>query len=644
MRAGHKPAFDAADSAPELNRKLNGVALPVENGASGPDIYVKFTNAGESSLTKSPPDPTFHVQTAQVRRRGGNRTRIACRDDGAVAAKAPQTGTDHSSIDSTLQLIEGDIAHTSRALCDASSAVKGRVGDKIRLISGISEDADSLAVRSEAATERAAGLATVLEELATTSDDIGQQVRQSNELAASAQTVADEAGAGIEELKAAISQIENVVNLIADVAKQTNLLALNATIEAARAGDAGRGFAVVANEVKNLSGETQNATDEIAAKIAVLQQSAERSIGAVNRIIGQIGEIRPVFTAVAEAVERQVETTREIGDTANETSDFVREVAERADAMKMATDAATQVGLEVDGETDTMLALADAMNTRLVIMMRQTEAGDRRRHDRLPVDIPGIVDIGGRVRKLHTVDLSEGGLLFKTEEPVEIATGTRLSLKLDRIGTVDVEVVGTSAMGNHCAFRDLDPKVSDRVMERLAATRRENETYIERACGAAERIAGHLEEAIERNEITLDDLFDTGYQPVPDTDPQQFSVRALAYLERTLPDIQEPLLASDRQMAFCAAVDRNGYLPVHNEVYSKPQRPEDPGWNAANCRNMRIFDDRAGLSAARNQRPFLVQSYPRDMGNGTVVWMKEVDAPIMVHGRHWGGFRTAYKM
>jgi methyl-accepting chemotaxis protein len=115
-------------------------------------------------------------------------------------------------------------------------------------------------------------------------------------------------------------------------------------------------------------------------------------------------------------------------------------------------------------------------------------------------------------------------------------------------------------------------------------------------------------------------------------------------LERLLPPIQEPLLGSDKRMTFCAAVDRNGYLPVHNAIYSKPQKADDPAWNVANCRNRRIFDDRAGLSAARNVRPWLIQSYPRDMGKGVVVMMREIDAPIRVFGKHWGGFRTAYKI
>ncbi len=75
---------------------------------------------------------------------------------------------------------------------------------------------------------------------------------------------------------------------------------------------------------------------------------------------------------------------------------------------------------------------------------------------------------------------------------------------------------------------------------------------------------------------------------------------------------------------------------MHNAIYSRPQRADDPAWNVANCRNRRIFDDRAGLSAARNVRPYLIQSYPRDMGNGVVIMMREIDAPIRVFGQSLG--------
>ena len=158
----------------------------------------------------------------------------------------------------------------------------------------------------------------------------------------------------------------------------------------------------------------------------------------------------------------------------------------------------------------------------------------------------------------------------------------------------------------------------------------------------ADEIAELFEQAVERGEMSMGDLFDEDYQPVPGSNPQQVLTRFTAFTDRVLPPIQEPVLALNDRITFCAAVDRNGYLPTHNLVYSKPQS-DDPVWNAANCRNHRIFGDRTGLGAGRNTRPFLLQTYRRDMGGGNFVLMKDVSAPIMVRGRHWGGFRVGFK-
>src|SRR5207248_3199159 len=111
-----------------------------------------------------------------------------------------------------------------------------------------------------------------------------------------------------------------------------------------------------------------------------------------------------------------------------------------------------------------------------------------------------------------------------------------------------------------------------------------------------------------------------------------------------LPPFQAAFLARDPRMVFCVMIDRNGYLPVHNKTYSHPQRPGDIAFNTANSRNRRIFNDAAGLAAGRNLRPYLIQSYARDMGNGNTIMMREIDVPIRVKGRHWGGFRTAYRL
>jgi methyl-accepting chemotaxis protein len=251
---------------------------------------------------------------------------------------------------------------------------------------------------------------------------------------------------------------------------------------------------------------------------------------------------------------------------------------------------------------------------------------------------------GRHVVRGQAADLSEGGMLVRNADSEKLSIGTCADLDITGIGCARARIVGRSSLGLHVEFTAFEEAAGRALHERLAAIRTENQEFVDRAIDAAVAIATTLEQAARDGKLTRDALFDTQYVPIEGTNPQQFRTRALDVLETLLPAIQEPLLAGDKRMVFCAAVDRNGYLPVHNRIYSKPQKADDPAWNTANCRNRRIFDDRAGLSAARNVRPYLIQSYPRDMGNGVVIMMREIDAPIRVFGKHWGGFRTAYKI
>jgi methyl-accepting chemotaxis protein len=165
--------------------------------------------------------------------------------------------------------------------------------------------------------------------------------------------------------------------------------------------------------------------------------------------------------------------------------------------------------------------------------------------------------------------------------------------------------------------------------------------FIEAVIDGARRISAMLEQAVDGGRVSIDDLFDERYQPVPGSNPAQVTTRFVALTDELFPEVQEPLSNFDPKVVFCAAVDRNGFLPTHNAKFSKPQGA-DPVWNAANSRNRRIFDDRTGLAAGRNERRFLLQTYRRDMGGGKRILMKDLSAPIVVHGRHWGGLRLAY--
>ncbi len=158
--------------------------------------------------------------------------------------------------------------------------------------------------------------------------------------------------------------------------------------------------------------------------------------------------------------------------------------------------------------------------------------------------------------------------------------------------------------------------------------------------GAA--IAMRFGDAVTQGRIVITDLFDEAYQPIKGTYPQQYLTRFTEFTDEILPELQEPMLKFSEKIVFCAAIDRNGYIPTHNVKFSHPHRMGEAEWNARHGRNRRIFDDRVGLNAGRNQQSFLLQAYRRDMGNGEFAMMKDVSAPIWVAGRHWGGVRLAY--
>lgn len=137
--------------------------------------------------------------------------------------------------------------------------------------------------------------------------------------------------------------------------------------------------------------------------------------------------------------------------------------------------------------------------------------------------------------------------------------------------------------------------------------------------------------------LSVPQLFDTFYVPIPDTSPQKFHTQYDRLTDGILQPILDKYLAVDSHFVFVVAVDCNGYLPTHDTKYSQPltgNRDHDLLWNRAK----RIFDDRTGLAAAHNTQPFLLQHYSRDTGE----MMHDMSVPIFIDGRHWGAVRIGY--
>jgi methyl-accepting chemotaxis protein len=559
----------------------------------------------------------------------------------ATEASAPSDGDSAREI---LELLELELGAMIRQLERAANSVAGGAEATAATLATIRQRTDALTGRTSAAQNTATTFSQAAEKFTHSAQGIGAQVRDAGKLADQASAAAREASANVDRLRESSAAIGNVVNLIAQIARQTTLLALNSTIEAARAGSAGRGFAVVATEVKALAVQTQSATEEITKKIDALQRDAAGSVDAVHRISQAIEAIRPVFENVNGAVAEQSETTGEMSENAASASHFIVSVGDSAAEIDSATKEAEAHGESVAKAGTAVTNFAQKLKTRCAVLLRQGDREDKRKREKLPCNLKIEIQTTRGLVSAPVYEISMEGILICGPDAERLPRDESLNATLENIGACRIRVTEHSKAGAQARFERLDAELAEKVEDRLWLIRDENTEFVTRAMEAGTALTRIFEDAVASGAISIDNMFDTDYVEIPGSNPPQHRTKILDWADRALPPFQEAFLAKDPRMVFCVMIDRNGYLPVHNKIYSHPQRPGDVAWNTANCRNRRIFNDPAGLAAGRNLRSYLIQSYARDMGNGKTIMMREIDVPIRVNGRHWGGFRTAYKL
>ncbi|GKQ51898.1 methyl-accepting chemotaxis protein [Bradyrhizobium sp. Ce-3] len=564
----------------------------------------------------------------------------------AAAAPVVSTETDSAkdSAKEILELLELELGAMIRQLERAAGSVADGAEATAAKLTTIRARTDALSGRSSDAQSTATTFSEAADRFTYSAEGIGAQVRSASQLADDAAAAAREATANVDRLRESSAAIGNVVNLIAQIARQTTLLALNSTIEAARAGAAGKGFAVVATEVKALAVQTQSATEEITRKIEALQKDATGSADAVHRISQAIDKIRPVFENVNGAVAEQNQITGEMGQNAASASHFIVSVGTSAGEIDSATREAAAHGDNVARAGKAVTAFAQKLKARCAVLLRQDERGDPRKNERLPCSLKIEITTARGIVTAPVYELAMDGILIGGPETEKLPAHETLSATLQDVGACRIRIGERAKAGSQARFEAPTSELREQIEDRMWAIHEENAELITRAMEAGRELSKIFENGLASGALSLADMFDTDYVEIAGTNPVQYRTKMLDWADRTLPAPLEAFLARDQRLAFCATVDRNGYLPVHNKIYSHPQRPGDVAYNTANCRNRRIFNDAAGLAAAHNERAYLVQSYARDMGNGSTVMMREIDVPIRVRGRHWGAFRTAYKL
>lgn len=389
-----------------------------------------------------------------------------------------------------------------------------------------------------------------------------------------------------------------------------------------------------------------------------LSETAERASATLARTTDKLGMLGDGAIALKESIEHMRATIKSVQDA----SEAIQEIAR--DTQLLALNAGVEAARA--GEAGKGFAIiADAVKV-LADKIRPFTAENQRNLDALNRTLTAVLDQADKNAAVAQTAATDSQAARETTATLQTLVESAQRL------TLDIDAMSQSVESNNASYADLRREMKALVETvkscdaklTLAEKRADSilgisedfilfiaESGIETPDSAivalcqdnARKIGLLFEQALDARTVSINDLFDENYRPVPNTDPQQMTTKFVPLTDRLLPDIQEPILDFDLRIVFSAAVDRNGYLPTHNRKYSQLQS-NDPAWNAANCRNRRMFNDRTGLAAGRSTKPFLLQTYRRDMGGGNFVLMKDVSAPIMVRGRHWGGLRIGFKV
>ena len=405
-----------------------------------------------------------------------------------------------------------------------------------------------------------------------------------------------------------------------------------------------------AAEVRGVIEDTQKVSAHQAQAIAALATQlheitrSQEAIGEQTQgSLAAVAHARSAVESVGREVGGIVQTLHQVSDAAGQITQIAlqtrlvafnasveaKRAGEAGRGFGVVADAVKDLSAKVESSSKAIMSTVNDLDQRVEALVReiQTRAGAGQEqggfHTALAEVETSVAAIGEAAVASRRISDGLNGRMSEIESEMH-ATGRALD----------------TAMKRSEAFL----KVSEHMIEAVAACGIETDDtpYIRASQEAAQQVSTLLEDALRTGTISMADLFDEQYKPIPKTNPQQHTTRFVDLADRLFPQVQERMLSLSDKVVYCIAVDRNGYVATHNKRYCHPQRG-DVAWDTANSRYRRIFNDRTGLAAGRNQRPFLLQTYRRDMGGGHFIVMKEVDSPITVNGRHWGGVRLAFK-
>ncbi len=176
------------------------------------------------------------------------------------------------------------------------------------------------------------------------------------------------------DINTSSKKMEEIINVIDDIAFQTNLLALNAAVEAARAGEQGRGFAVVAEAVRSLAQRSASAAKDInqmikesITKIESGNQIVETSRSSLNTIFNSVKQVSDLNHQISNASQEQSQGLRQISEAMNQ-------IDAATQKNSMGAQEVAEVSKSVLDQSKSLKGLVSDLNSRFLGSENQSES------------------------------------------------------------------------------------------------------------------------------------------------------------------------------------------------------------------------------------------------------------------------------
>ena len=350
------------------------------------------------------------------------------------------------NLKSAVDSLEENTAH----ILSSSESVMGSVDETSSAVSEISLAIEQVSRNLDFLSEAVDKSISAMEQINLSLKNVGENTAYSHELSSQVKAQADKGRSVVEETISALAEIQSsvdlsfqgikrlsenssringIVDVINAITKRTNLLALNASIIAAQAGEYGKSFGVVADEIRNLSLQTGQSTEEITGIIdEIMNEShmAASSVTSAKELVRkgvELGEeTGKALLVILESSQRAMEMTEKIKIATAEQTTSTRMVTQSIEDVSSMT---AQIFKASKEQSKATRSIGFAIDSIKEITHEMVGATDRQAED--GAEIKKSVDEFGEMVRTIFDDMEkrreESGIVMKELEVMKETSG-----------------------------------------------------------------------------------------------------------------------------------------------------------------------------------------------------------------------------